>query len=348
MEWGQLAFAAPGFIAGAVLTILAQRLLKYRRSIAPRVSDERRLDIANRLEALKHVIESAGIGTFFWDVTSDTLRWSDRHFAIFGWPAGDVATHAMFRERVHPDDIAEVDAVIGKAVREGGDYRLRFRVLRPDGQVRYLLGSGRVVRNEEGEAASVNGAVIDVTRTTRVLNAAREYELQLIAVAAHLPDLVSRFDRQRRCLFMSPRIEELTGRRPEDCIGKTAPELGWDKLLGARWDAVIEGVVRYKQVREFDFAHVDRHGKERFFIARAVPSFDAEGNVDTVLTVATDHTERERDARQVRESGVLLEQADVRKNEYLATLAHELRGPLAPIASAASARWRSFPNWSTN
>jgi signal transduction histidine kinase len=73
---------------------------------------------------------------------------------------------------------------------------------------------------------------------------------------------------------------------------------------------------------------------ERFFITRALPSFGADGQVETVLTISTDHTERELAARQLRREGAMLEKADVRKNEYLATLAHELRGPLAPISSA--------------
>jgi PAS domain S-box-containing protein len=334
MQWLQLVTPALGLCAGIGLSALYARRRREAGTDGGE-SDERRVALAGRLESFKHVIESAGIGTFFWDVRSDMLRWSERHYAIFEWPAGLPVTHAMFRDRVHPDDLAAVDTAIGAAMRSGGDYQVRFRLLLDGGAMKYIHGSGRVLAGEDGRAAGVHGAVIDVTEATQALHTVRQRELDLQALAASMPDIVSRFDRAGRCLFMSPQIEELTGRAPAAFTGKRYNEMGLPALLAARWGAVLEDVVRNRHVREFDFVLNDRHGEERFFITRALPSFDPEGKVATVLTVATDHTARERDARLVRETGERLREADVRKNEYLATLAHELRGPLAPIVSAA-------------
>ncbi len=162
----------------------------------------------------------------------------------------------------------------------------------------------------------------------------RQRVLELATVAAHLPDVIGRFDTQHRCMFVSSRIEELTGRPPAFFVGKMPEEFGMDAILAARWRAVLDDVIRNKRTREFDYSEVDQHGAERFFITRAVPYFDDNGMVDAVFTIATDNTQRELTARQLQANGMLLEKADMRKNEYLATLAHELRGPLAPISSA--------------
>jgi PAS domain S-box-containing protein len=341
MQWSKLAAPVLWFLGGAAsASALASRgAAGAGRAAAPtgnlrRGHQERRIDVASRLDAFAHVTDSAGIGLFFWNMVTGTLTWSAHHYAIFGWDPGIPATHAMFRARVHPNDLDDVDAAIATALAGHTDYLLRFRVCRPDGSLRYVRGSGRATYNAEGEPTALNGAVIDVTETTEALLSTRQRELDLATVAANLPDIINRFDRQRRCLFVSPRIEALTGHPPAFFIGKTHDQLGLDPILAARWGAVLEDVIRNGNVREFDFSQLDADGRERFYITRALPSFGADGRVDTVLTISTDHTERERAARQLRLEGALLEKADARKNEYLATLAHELRGPLAPISSA--------------
>ena len=124
MQWVKLAAPAIRLAAGTGLALAAYGLGQRRGKrpgSAVENADERRVDLANRLEAFKHVIESAGIGTFFWDLTRDTVRWSEHHYAIFGWPAGTPVTHAMFRQRVHPEDLADVDAAI-EGIRTFGYY----------------------------------------------------------------------------------------------------------------------------------------------------------------------------------------------------------------------------------
>lgn len=321
MQWSKLAAPALWFLSGVASTVAA-RLVR-----APRHA-------ASRLDAFEHVTDSAGIGLFFWNMDTGTLTWSKHHYAIFGWDPDLPATHAMFRSRIHPNDLDMVDDAVAIALASRADYLLRFRLCMPDGTLRYVRGSGRASYGDDGRPSAINGAIIDITETTEAMNATRQRELDLETVAANLPDIINRYDRQRRCLFASPRIAALTGHAPDFFIGKTHEQLGLDPVLAALWGAVLDDVIRNGCVREFDSSHLGVDGIERFYITRALPSFGTDGRVETVLTISTDHTERERAARQLRLEGALLEKADVRKNEYLATLAHELRGPLAPIASA--------------
>ncbi len=333
MQWSKLAVPALWFFGGVASAVTAARAARGARPDR-RARSDARVDVASRLDAFEHVTDSAGIGLYFWNMATDTLTWSHHHYAIFGYDAALPASHAMFRARIHPDDLQTVDDAVALALASRNDYLVRFRVQHPDGAVRYVRGSGRATYNADGQPAALNGAVIDITETTEAVNATRQRELDLATVAANLPDIINRYDRLRRCLFVSPRIEALTGQPPAWFIGKTHEELGLDPVLAARWSAVLEDVIRHGSMREFDFSHVGVDGVDRFYITRAMPSFGADGKVDTVLTISTDYTERERVARQLRLEGAQLEKADLRKNEYLATLAHELRGPLAPISSA--------------
>ncbi|MDQ2821436.1 MAG: ATP-binding protein [Pseudomonadota bacterium] len=332
MQWSKLAAPALWFLSGAAAH-MATRLAPTPHPGRLR-RHERGGDVASGLHVFEHITDSAGIGLFFWDMTTGTLTWSKHHYAIFGWDPDLPATHAMFRARIHPNDLATVDEAVAVALASRDDYLVRFRLCMLDGSLRYVRGSGRATYGADGQPSAMNGAIVDITETTEAMYATRQRELDLATVAANLPDIIHRYDRQRRCLFVSPRIEALTGHPPAFFIGKTPDQLGLDPLLAAQWDAVLEDVIRHGCVREFDFSRLGLDGVERFYITRALPSFGVDGRVDTVLTISTDHTERERAARQLRLEGALLEKADLRKNEYLATLAHELRGPLAPIASA--------------
>lgn len=283
---------------------------------------------------LDTVIDSAGIGMYFWNIAEGTLRWTRHHYDIFDIPASVLPTEELFRARIHPDDLAAVDGAIAAALQSGDDYRMRYRIRVADGAIRHVRGSGRFTYGTDGAAIAMNGAVIDVTQATLAENANLQREQELATIANNIPDLICTFDRACRLTFISAQIETLTGKPVAFFIGKTLAELIDDPVMYARLRAVLEDVMRHRHPREFDFTHTDRAGQDHFYITRALPTLDALGEVESVLTMSSDHTERERGARQVRVNGEVLRKADVRKNEYLATLAHELRGPLAPIASA--------------
>ncbi|MFL6709848.1 MAG: ATP-binding protein [Massilia sp.] len=292
------------------------------------------LDPLAQLDVFDHIVDSAGIGFYHWDMGGDEVLWSRHHRAIFAVGEGVLTTYATFRERVHPDDAADVDAAIAGAIADRRDYVCEYRIVLPDGRLRFIRGSGRISYGDDGTPLRMSGAVIDVSAATEARLATARRERELAAIIDNLPDVISRFDTQRRHLFVSPNIERITGMPPAAFIGKTNEDLGMDPVMCARWRALLEDVIRHGVVREFEFSYANPDGEEQFFVTRAIPTFGSDGKVESVMTIATDHTLRERAARRLRESEALLQQADLRKNEYLATLAHELRGPLAPIATA--------------
>lgn len=338
MQWTLLSVLATG-IAGGAGVVIAGLAIGNRRNdrTAPWHGGmvDRRSASAVSIGAVERVIDSANLGMYFWNMKTDMLYWSKHHYEIFGWPVGSTVTFAKFRDCIHPEDLPAVDDTIATAMRDKSDYHMRYRVRWPDGSVRHIRGSGRFDYDGHGQPTGMNGAVLDVTAAVDTETAMRQRQAELDAIVENLPDIVSRFDRAGRFLSVSSKIEALTGQPAAFYVGKTHDELGLDPIFAMRWQVVIEGVVRTKSPREFDYNYTDLEGRERFFIARAVPSLDEQGNVLSVLIIASDHTERERAARLTRATGEVLKKADARKNEYLATLAHELRGPLAPISSAA-------------
>ena len=326
LQGGQGWWWLPATALGGVLAGWCARAMLVRGSPAP-------APVRDSLPPFESIGDATGVGYYHWDMRNNALQWSPQLRAMVGITDGAAVTIDTFRQHLDPEDAAVVDAAVRRALGERGDCGCEFR-MRVDGMVRHLRGSGRIAFDADGRALSMSGAVIDISAATEARLAMAQRERELTAIIEHLPDVISRFDLEKRHLFVSPCIEAITGLPPQAFIGKTNAELGMDPVLCMRFGAVLDDVIRNGIVREMEFSYFGPAGDEHFFVTRVIPSFDAAGKVESVMTIAADHTLREIAARRLRASETLLQQADARKNEYLATLAHELRGPLAPIATA--------------
>ncbi|MBX9776305.1 MAG: PAS domain-containing protein [Xanthobacteraceae bacterium] len=112
-------------------------------------------------------LTGAGIGVWSWDIASNRLTWSSNMEGIRGMAAGSFdGTFASFENNLHPQDRAQVNAVLEQGKRSGAPFRLLYRVAtNTDGQVRWIETRGTVVM-ENGQAVRMFGTARDVS--TRV------------------------------------------------------------------------------------------------------------------------------------------------------------------------------------
>ena len=111
-------------------------------------------------EKLRVAVEATGIGLWSWDPATDSLEWSPRMLEITGQSA---ATGNEYTERlVHPDDRERIRSEF--RTRPGPDGRLPLhRIVRPDGEVRWLMPCGRHVTSDAGTVVRLRGGTLDVT-----------------------------------------------------------------------------------------------------------------------------------------------------------------------------------------
>jgi PAS domain S-box-containing protein len=137
-------------------------------------------------ERLRAALAGSGAGTFRWDIRSNLLDWDAELDRLFGLPPGVTSRSlAQFLELVHPDDRSGVIARCERCARDGADFEMTFRVIWPDGSVRWLYDRGGVYRDAEGRPAYMTGACIDVTERQEQLAQLRagEERLRLAQVA---------------------------------------------------------------------------------------------------------------------------------------------------------------------
>jgi PAS domain S-box-containing protein len=132
----------------------------------------------------------ANMGDYDWEIASDTNRWSDQLFRIYGYEPGSInPTYETFISFIHPDDRERILALHQQAYATGEPYEMVERIVRPDGEVRYLSSNGQVVTDRNGNPLRMRGTCIDITERVlaeeeRERHAARVQEEQTRRQAA--------------------------------------------------------------------------------------------------------------------------------------------------------------------
>lgn len=116
------------------------------------------------LEQLKLAIETSGMGIWQLDLETNVLEWNEQQLAIYG-VTPQAFNHELedWRSRVHPEDLPTAEQGIAEALEAGSIFNVNFRIIRDDGAVRYLTGSARILRDDEGQPQSMLGCNLDIT-----------------------------------------------------------------------------------------------------------------------------------------------------------------------------------------
>ncbi|WP_017296986.1 PAS domain S-box protein [Nodosilinea nodulosa] len=148
--------------------------------ITPRKQAEAAL--GNLQAALLEAQQVAHIGNWEFDLASQKITWSPELFRMFGLdPAQGEPTYADYLELLQPDDRILLQQAVDRAIAEGTPYRLDYRVLLPDGSLRYQEGRGKVERDRTGQVVRLFGTALDITdrKHTEIALQASQLRLQL-------------------------------------------------------------------------------------------------------------------------------------------------------------------------
>jgi len=157
--WHVAASISLALVVASLATAYAFERGKRRRTDAEALGAEQLL----RLSAA-----ALGVGVWMHDLARRRAWANDAHRAIFGLAPGDAATDLPDQlDVVHSEDRDAVASAIGGAMAHGGEFAVRHRVVRRDGELRWVASHGRIALDRRGRPAMMWGVTADVTAPTR-------------------------------------------------------------------------------------------------------------------------------------------------------------------------------------
>ncbi|WP_164876171.1 PAS domain-containing sensor histidine kinase [Falsirhodobacter deserti] len=260
----------------------AERKLRESEARARADADRVRLALA----------AGAIIGTWFWDLPSDSFTVDEPFAKVFGTDP-NLGRSGLSLEQViatvHPDDRQGLITAIEAAIERGGPYVHQYRVSRGDGEYHWIEANGRVDKGADGTSLSFPGVLLDIEerrRTETALHTSEEFTRRVLASSG---DCIEVLDLEGRLEFMSE--GGMCAMEVDDfqlVRGAFWPEL-WK---GAEKDSALTAVEEAKRgvTGRFQGFSPTFKGSARWWDVVVTPMNDAEGRPEKVLCVSRDIT----------------------------------------------------------
>lgn len=276
---------------------------------ALRESEQRLRQLADAMPQVVWVADAAGSVYYY---NSRVTAFAGVHQSAAGtWD---------WQPMLHPDDLAPTLAAWEEAMRLQAPYAFEHRLGMNDGSFRWHLSRAIPVIGALGLVEAWYGAATDIhlikVAEQEIERRRREFE----TLVEHAPDIIARFDREQRYLYVNPAIMRMTGRDIADFPGRTNAELDLPAAFVDLWRACCQEVLASGQERYFEFTFASPEGP-RHYRTRLMPERSPAGEIETLLSVTYDVTDRVR--------------AEADRLALLDALAHDLKNPLTAMTLQA-------------
>lgn len=199
---------------------------------------------------LRLALDAARMGTFEWDMPGNRMTWSARHEELWGYAPGEFdGTYDAFTRRIHPEDLAGLEAEIARCTATKEPFRREYRIVWPDGSVHWVLGQGEAAFDDSGQPARLRGTVMEITPRKQ---AEQQLQLQSTALASSA-NAIMITDTGGAILWVNDAYCTLTGYDSSEVMGRNPRELvksgRQDEAYYRRlWDTILAGEVWHDEI----------------------------------------------------------------------------------------------------
>lgn len=270
------------------------------------------------------LFESLREGIFFTTPEGEILDANPALVRMLGFEnKEDLKTHNFREFYVDP---SKRDAIVQEMCETGSAQDRELDLRRKDGAHIQCLASGFAIRDTFGRLVRLQGTLVDVTERFEIKRRLHEEQEFVRRLIDNFPDLIVVFNREGRFTYVSPRIHEILGAKPEDFVGQ--PHYigvhSEDRSRTAEaFRRLISGETQSVQM-EFRAPHAD--GSWRLVRASSGPLFDADGQINGIVSSVRDITESKRSEQQMAQK-----EKFASMGQTMAGAAHELNNPLTAI-----------------
>ena len=197
-------------------------------------------------------------------------------------------------------NLSDWEQLIARVFETGQQDEFEFSFVTPTG-LKYFQGRYIPELAADGSVASVLGIISDITNRKQVEEALHRRQQEFEALVENAPDIITRFNRELRHIYVNPAIELATGLSARDFIGKTHQEVGMPSELVAFWGQNLQALFETGVEQEIEFSFSTPNGL-KYYQSRHVPEYRTDGSVETVLAITRDITTIKQAEEALRES----------------------------------------------
>jgi PAS domain S-box-containing protein len=265
--------------------LLVEAVVERSWAYIERARDQRSLALAR--ERLEFSVSAAEVGTFFCPMPLGEIIWNDKCKEHFFLPPEATVDFDLFYSRIHEADRARTREAVEHAVYQREPYDIEYRVVAPDGRWRWIRAKGRAYYDASGNPTRFDGITIDATSLKRAEDELKDSEARFRLLADAMPQIV--------WVTRPDGYHEYFNRRWHEYIG-----LDFERTKGDQWSAPLHPEDRERardrwqlslstgEPYEVEYRFRRHDGEYRWFLARALPLRDNEGNITRWYGTCTD------------------------------------------------------------
>ncbi|MBP0004696.1 MAG: PAS domain S-box protein [Cyanobacteria bacterium SBC] len=280
--------------------------LRYLAGMVTDISDrkEAEAEVEAVTQRLTLATTSAQIGIWDFDLTRNHLLWDARMYELYQVaPAEFEGVYEDWQRQIAPEDSPAVERQFQASISENREFHVEFRIVWPDGQLRFIEAYGIVLRDLDGTPQRIIGVNWDITDRKNAEERLRQSETKYRILVEQMPAAVytAALDEVSTTEYISAQIEPMFGYSQQEWLDN--PELWYEQLHPDDRATVMEGVLAAQANNEpfvQEYRIFDRQGQMLWVLDRAMVVYDDDGHPLFLQGILLDITARKNAEDLVR------------------------------------------------